>query len=76
MFLGTLQAMRRSAHTSKIGIATPFLTPPPAGRRPAADRIGLEVAVDNDQALALYTSVGFMPVTTEDYFELPLRSGP
>jgi ribosomal protein S18 acetylase RimI-like enzyme len=35
-------------------------------------RIGLEVAVDNDRALALYTSLGFMPVATEDYFALPL----
>lgn len=34
-------------------------------------RIGLEVAVDNDRALGLYTSVGFTPVITEDYFALP-----
>lgn len=34
--------------------------------------IGLEVAVDNESALGLYTSVGFAPVTTEDYYELPL----
>lgn len=40
-------------------------------RADGARRIGLEVAVDNDRALALYTSVGFMPVTTEDYFALP-----
>lgn len=33
-------------------------------------RVGLEVAVDNDRALGLYTSVGFAPVTTEDYFVL------
>lgn len=39
-------------------------------RDDGVDRIGLEVAVDNDRALALYTSVGFMPVTTEDYFAL------
>jgi GNAT superfamily N-acetyltransferase len=32
-------------------------------RADGARRIGLEVAVDNDRALALYTSVGFMPVT-------------
>ena len=38
-----------------------------------AERIGLEVAVDNDRALALYTSVGFEPVATEDYFALPTR---
>jgi len=41
-------------------------------RADGARRIGLEVAVDNDRALALYTSIGFMPVTTEDYFALPL----
>jgi ribosomal protein S18 acetylase RimI-like enzyme len=32
--------------------------------------IHLEVAVDNDRALGLYTSVGFELVTTEDYFAL------
>jgi ribosomal protein S18 acetylase RimI-like enzyme len=31
----------------------------------------LEVDVDNDRALTLYTSVGFTPITTEDYFALP-----
>ena len=36
-------------------------------------RIGLEVAVENDHALGLYTSVGFIQRTTEDYYELPLR---
>ncbi len=36
-------------------------------------RIGLEVAVDNERALGLYTSVGFTPVTTEDYYALPTR---
>jgi ribosomal protein S18 acetylase RimI-like enzyme len=41
-------------------------------RADGARRIGLEVAVDNDRALALYTSVGFMPITTEDYFALPV----
>jgi ribosomal protein S18 acetylase RimI-like enzyme len=41
-------------------------------RADGAGRIGLDVAVDNDRALALYTSVGFTPVTTEDYFALPL----
>ena len=35
-------------------------------------RIGLEVAVDNERALGLYTSVGFKPVITEDYFALPV----
>lgn len=37
-----------------------------------ATSVRLEVAVDNPQALGLYTSVGFVPVTTEDYYELPL----
>ena len=41
-------------------------------RADGAGRIRLEVAVDNDRALALYTSIGFIPVTTEDYFALPL----
>jgi ribosomal protein S18 acetylase RimI-like enzyme len=36
-----------------------------------ARRIGLEVAADNDHALGLYTSLGFVPVTTEDYYALP-----
>jgi ribosomal protein S18 acetylase RimI-like enzyme len=36
-----------------------------------ADRMHLEVAVDNDRALGLYTSLGFAPVATEDYYELP-----
>lgn len=35
-------------------------------------QIRLEVAVDNDRALGLYTSIGFTPVTTEDYYGLPL----
>lgn len=37
-----------------------------------ATSVRLEVAVDNPRALGLYTSVGFEPVTTEDYYELPL----
>ncbi len=41
-------------------------------RAEGAGRIGLEVAVENDRALGLYTSVGFTPVITEDYFALPL----
>ncbi len=47
-------------------------------RARGARRIGLEVAVENDRALGLYTSVGFTPVSTEDYYALPLscnRSG-
>ncbi len=41
-------------------------------RNEGAHRVGLEVAVDNDRALGLYTSLGFALVTTEDYYELPL----
>jgi ribosomal protein S18 acetylase RimI-like enzyme len=41
-------------------------------REEGATRVGLEVAVDNDRALGLYTSLGFTPVTTEDYYMLPL----
>lgn len=37
-----------------------------------ARRVGLEVAVDNEHALGLYTSLGFEPVTTEDYWAVPL----
>ena len=43
-------------------------------RADGARRVNLEVAVDNDRALALYTSVGFAPVTTEDYFALPMQT--
>ena len=43
-------------------------------REEGAGRVGLEVAVDNDHALGLYTSLGFACVTTEDYYELPLGS--
>jgi ribosomal protein S18 acetylase RimI-like enzyme len=35
-------------------------------------RVHLEVSVDNDRALGLYTSLGFTHETTEDYYELPL----
>ncbi|PRY16682.1 GNAT family N-acetyltransferase [Kineococcus rhizosphaerae] len=37
-----------------------------------ATSVRLEVAVDNDRALGLYTSVGFARVQTEDYYDLPL----
>ena len=40
-------------------------------REEGVSRIALEVAVDNDHALGLYTSLGFEPVTTEDYYALP-----
>lgn len=42
-------------------------------RADGASRIGLDVAVDNDRALSLYTSVGFTPINTEDYYALPLN---
>ena len=32
--------------------------------------VWLEVEVDNDRALALYTSLGFAPVITEDYWAI------
>lgn len=41
-------------------------------RADGARRISLDVDVVNDRALGLYTSIGFTPVTTEDYFALPL----
>ncbi|WP_249011391.1 GNAT family N-acetyltransferase [Conexibacter sp. DBS9H8] len=34
------------------------------------DRVGLQVAVDNERALSLYTATGFRRVSTEDYYEL------
>lgn len=42
-------------------------------RREGARRVALEVAVDNDRALGLYTSIGFTQLTTEDYYALPLN---
>lgn len=36
-----------------------------------ATHVGLEVAVENERALGLYTSLGFARVTTEDYYALP-----
>ncbi len=36
-------------------------------------RVGLEVAVDNEQALTLYTSLGFAPISTEDYYSMPIN---
>jgi ribosomal protein S18 acetylase RimI-like enzyme len=41
-------------------------------RAEGAQRVTLEVAVDNDRALDLYLSVGFERHATEDYFALPL----
>lgn len=40
-----------------------------------ARQVTLEVAVDNDRALGLYTSLGFAPRATEDYFALPPAAG-
>lgn len=37
-----------------------------------AKRLHLEVEVDNDRALGLYTSLGFTLTSTEDYFAIPL----
>lgn len=39
-------------------------------RARGAARVALEVAVGNERALGLYTSVGFRPVLTEDYYRL------
>jgi ribosomal protein S18 acetylase RimI-like enzyme len=47
-------------------------------RRALADgatAVHLEVATDNDRALNLYTSLGFRPVITEDYYALPEAGG-
>jgi ribosomal protein S18 acetylase RimI-like enzyme len=40
-------------------------------REEGATSVGLEVEVDNERALGLYTSVGFERVLTEDYYALP-----
>jgi ribosomal protein S18 acetylase RimI-like enzyme len=40
-------------------------------RDEGATRIALEVAVENDHALGLYTSLGFTRIATEDYYALP-----
>lgn len=39
-------------------------------REEGAPAVGLEVAVENERALGLYTSVGFERVLTEDYYAL------
>jgi ribosomal protein S18 acetylase RimI-like enzyme len=39
-------------------------------RERGASTVGLEVAVENDRALHLYTSLGFEPVITEDYWAI------
>ncbi len=40
--------------------------------RTARAAVHLEVATDNDRALNLYTSLGFRPVITEDYYAMPV----
>ena len=40
-----------------------------------ATAVRLEVAVDNERALNLYTATGFAPVSTEDYYLLETRAG-
>ena len=40
-------------------------------RADGAAVVSLEVACDNDRALHLYTSLGFQPVATDDYYALP-----
>jgi ribosomal protein S18 acetylase RimI-like enzyme len=42
-------------------------------RTDGATVVHLEVATTNDRALNLYTSLGFRPVITEDYYALPDR---
>jgi ribosomal protein S18 acetylase RimI-like enzyme len=42
-------------------------------RNDGAERIELDVEVQNERALTLYTTIGFTPVITEDYYALPLR---
>jgi ribosomal protein S18 acetylase RimI-like enzyme len=39
-------------------------------RAGGATLVGLEVEADNDRAIHLYTSLGFEPVTTEDYWAI------
>ena len=44
-------------------------------RELGATHVGLEVGVTNERALGLYTSLGFVRVSTEDYFHLPPSLG-
>jgi ribosomal protein S18 acetylase RimI-like enzyme len=45
-------------------------------RADGVDEVRLEVEVENERALGLYTSLGFDPVTTEDYYRLATVSDP
>jgi ribosomal protein S18 acetylase RimI-like enzyme len=81
--VGTLNVARDGVDAGIYGLV---VDPPSQGRGIGRDalrriceelradgvrRIRLEVAVENDRALALYTGLGFEPVATEDYFSLP-----
>jgi ribosomal protein S18 acetylase RimI-like enzyme len=83
---GTVGTMLVSRDGDDAGIYGFVIDPPWQGRglgrhalRSVCERlrsegvrdIRLEVEVDNDRALGLYTSIGFAPVTTEDYYALP-----
>jgi ribosomal protein S18 acetylase RimI-like enzyme len=83
--IGTL---RRSAEGDGVGVYGFVIDPDYQGRgigrdvlhrvcrtarADGATAVHLEVATDNDRALNLYTSLGFRPVITEDYYALPDR---
>ncbi len=82
----TVGTVRLTRHGEEAGIYGFAVDPPWQGqgigravlrqacqqlRDEGARRIGLEVAVDNERALGLYTSVGFTAVSTEDYYAIP-----
>lgn len=62
-------AVRSSERGKGIGRAALYEVCLEARRR-GASKVTLEVEVDNDRALGLYTSVGFERRTTEEYFQL------
>jgi ribosomal protein S18 acetylase RimI-like enzyme len=83
--VGTLAVSR---HDGDAGIFGFVIDPPRRGgglgrealrqmcvrlREDGAQRIELEVEVENERALALYTTIGFTPVITEDYYSVPVR---
>jgi ribosomal protein S18 acetylase RimI-like enzyme len=68
-------AVRRELRGRGIGRAVLSRTCLEARRR-GATTVTLEVEVDNDHALHLYTSVGFARRTTEDYFKLTFCPSP
>ena len=83
--VGTLRVARRGIEASIYGLAVdPAFQGRGIGRDVLArvcedlraqgvERVALEVTVDNERALGLYTSTGFAPVATEDYYALDLR---